>query len=314
MKPLDQPKSVTLPSGSVMPLNGFGTWRAPEEVTAAAVLAALEAGYRHIDCAAIYLNEKAVGEAFSAFLASNPAVKREHLFVTSKVWNSCHAREKVVDACKQSLADLQLDYVDLYLVHFPFSWQFAGLPITEHNWVTRDDQAAIQWGSGVSLEHTWRGMEDCLEQGLVRNIGVSNYSVAQLMDLLQYAKVRPAVNQCEAHVYNTRPQLRQICEQFGVHFTMYSVLGSGKEGPLGDATVARIAELKGATPAQVLLAWGMANGCSVLAKSEKPERVRENFKCETVDLTQEEVKALDALDRQLRVCDMVEYWGFASHA
>lgn len=309
----DQVKTVTLPSGAVMPLNGFGTWKAPREVTTAAVLAALEAGYRHIDCAAIYLNEAAVGDAFSTFF-SRGDVSRSDVFITSKVWNSCHARDNVVKACKQSLRDLQLDYLDLFLVHHPFSWEFAGLPITEDNWVRRDANTNICWGKGVSLEETWRGLEDCIDQGLVRNIGVSNYSAVLLMDLLQYARIKPAINQCECHVYNTRSQLRDICKQFGVHFTMYSILGSGKTGPLGDETVARIAKEKDASPAQVLIAWGLAHGSSVLAKSTHAERIKQNFESEEIELSQKEVKELDALDRELRCCDMVEYWGFASHA
>lgn len=309
----DQKKTVTLPSGSVMPLNGFGTWKAPREVTTASVLAALEAGYRHIDCAAVYFNESAVGEAFSTFF-SRGTVSRSDVFITSKVWNSCHARDKVVEACKQSLRDLQLDYLDLYLVHHAFSWEYTGLPITEENWVRRDADGAICWGSGVSLEDTWRGLEDCVDQGLVRNIGVSNYSAALLADLLQYARFKPAVMQCECHVYNTRWELRGICKQFGVHFTMYSILGSGKTGPLGDDTVARIAKEKGASSAQVLIAWALAHGCSVLAKSTQKERIVQNFESEEIELSEKEVKELDALDREMRCCDQMEYWGFASHA
>lgn len=307
-------KQITLPSGSVMPLNGFGTWKAPADVTTAAVLAALESGYRHIDCAAVYLNEPAIGAAFATFF-SRGTVPRSDVFITSKVWNTCHARDKVVEACKRSLKDLQLEYLDMYLVHHPFSWEFAGLPVTEDTWVKRDGDGNICWGSGVSLEDTWRGLEDCVEHGLVRNIGVSNYSVMLLMDLLQYAKIKPAVNQCECHVYNSRAQLRDVCKQFGVHFTMYSILGSGKEGSLGDTTVARIAKDKGASPAQVLIGWGLAHDCSVLSKSTHAERIKQNFESEAeVQLSQEDMRELDALDRELRCCDMVEYWGFPSHA
>lgn len=312
MKPTGSSQTVTLPSGSVMPLNGFGTWKAPLSETTAAVKAALEVGYRHIDCAAVYMNETAVGEALGAFLADGHA--RDQLFVTSKVWNSCHARDKVVEACKQSIRDLRVGYLDLYLVHHPFAWEFGGLPIGEGNWMLRDGDGSIRWGKGVSLEDTWRGMEDCVRMGLVKNIGVSNYSVTLLMDLLQYCEIRPAVNQCEAHVYNTREELKSVCTQFGIHFTMYSILGSGKEGPLGDATVHRIAKDKGATAAQVLIAWGLAKECSVLAKSSKAKRVRENFGGGAVLLSEEEVKELDGLDRELRVCNMIEYWGFPSHA
>lgn len=304
---------ATLPSGRKMPLNGFGTWKADADATTSAVLAALEAGYRHIDCAAVYLNEAAVGAAFAAFFARGD-VPRSQVFITSKVWNSCHAPDKVVAACEQSLHDLQLDYVDLYLVHHPYAWEYVGLPITEDNWVRRDDAGKIAWGRGVTLEMTWRGMEACVDKGLARDIGVSNYPATLLMDLLQYARIAPAVNQCEAHVYNAREELRHICDQAGVHFTMYSILGSGKEGPLGDAVVASVAKRNGATPAQVLIAWGLAKGCSVLAKSTRKERIAENFDAARVALSEDDVAALDGLERGMRCCDMNEYWGFASHA
>lgn len=306
-------KCVTLPSGNVMPLNGFGTWKASPSETGAAVTAALEAGYTHLDCAAVYMNEADVGEALSSYFASSGRPRSE-LFITSKAWNTCHSKERVVEACKQSLKDLQLDYVDLYLVHHPFNWKFGGLPITEDNWVVRDANGDIEWDKGVSLAETWRGMEEVKRLGLAKDIGVSNYSVLALMDVLNYASIPPAVNQCEAHVYNTRAELRAVCEKYGVHFTMYSVLGSGKAGPLGDATVAGIAKMHGATAAQVLIAWGLAKRCSVLAKSADAKRVKENFGGGAVELSSEEVGMLDALDRKMMVCNMVEYWEFASHA
>lgn len=312
---MTNPKNVQLPSGNDMPLHGFGTWKASNSETTAAVVAALEAGYRHIDCAAVYMNEAAVGLGIDQFLKSHPSVTRSDLFITSKVWNTCHARDRVVEACRQSMKDLRVEYLDLYLVHHPFSWEFGGLPIGEENWVVRDGSGGIDWGKGVSLEMTWRGMEDCVAAGLVRDIGVSNYSVMLLMDLLQYAKIAPALNQCEAHVYNNRKELRDICRKFGVHFTMYSILGSGKEGPLGDATVAEIAGRVEGTGAQVLIGWGLRRGCSVLAKSARAARISENYEGERVGelLTEGELERLDGLDRGLLVCDMREYWGFASH-
>ncbi|KAI0566936.1 aldo/keto reductase [Gracilaria domingensis] len=304
---------VTLPSGKKMPLLGFGTWKAEQGETKAAVLSALNAGYRHIDCAAVYLNEKEVGEAFKEWFATS-GVPRSDLFITSKVWNTMHAPEDVVTACKQSLEDLGLDYVDLYLVHHPFAWKNGGLPITEDNWVVRNDKGGITWAEGVTLEDTWRAMEKCVELGLAKDIGVSNYSVLALMDAMQYARIKPAVNQCEAHCYYQRCELRQVCAMFGVHFTMYSILGSGKKGPLQDEVVARIANEHDATPAQVLIAWGVQTGCSVLAKSANAARIEQNFKAATLKLSAEQVEELGALDRGLMTCNMVEYWGFPSHA
>lgn len=306
-------ESVQLRSGNLMPLNGFGTWKAEQDVTKNAVLNALQVGYRHIDCAAVYLNEKAVGEAFAEAFASG-LVKREELFVTSKVWNSCHDTKKVVEACEQSIKDLGVGYLDLYLVHHPFSWEFGGLPITEESWVCRDEDGKIKWGKGVTLEMTWRGMEECVKQGLCRDIGVSNYSVMLIMDLLQYCSIKPSVNQCEAHIYNTRTDLRSICEEFGIHFTMYSILGSGKEGPLQDKTVEDMAKTKGCSVSGILISWGLHHRCSVLAKSTNEKRIQDNFKASEIELSKEEMAKLDGLDQRLIVCNMAEYWGFASHA
>lgn len=178
----------------------------------------------------------------------------------------------------------------------------------------RDAADAIVWGKGVSLEDTWRGMERCVDEGLVRDIGVSNYSVALICDLMQYARIPPTVNQCEAHVCNTRQELREVCGMFGIHFTMYSVLGSGKEGPLHEQAVKDIAKKVEATQAQVLIAWGLARKCSVLAKSVHLDRICENFAADKVQLDADDLAVLDKLDRKLLVCNMVEYWDFPSHA
>lgn len=219
----------------------------------------------------------------------------------------------MIEACEQTLKDLQLDYLDLYLIHHPYAWAYNGLPIGETTWVKRQPDGAIDFGKGVSLEMTWQAMEKLIDMGQTRAIGVSNYSVALLCDLMQYARIPPAVNQCEAHVCNTRAQLRSVCNDLGVHFTMYSILGSGKVGPLGDAVVREIAEEKGAAPAQILIAWGMARGCSVLSKSTKKERIGKNFGAAKIELEEEELKRLDALDRGLITCNMEEYWQFPSH-
>ncbi|PXF44472.1 Aldose reductase A [Gracilariopsis chorda] len=304
---------VLLPSGKRMPLHGFGTWKAERGETKRAVLAALNAGYRHIDCAAVYFNEKEVGQALKEWFATS-GVSRSELFVTSKVWNTCHATDDVVSACKQSLSDLGVEYVDLYLVHHPYAWKFHGLPISENNWVLRDDKGDITWADGVTLQDTWRGLEKCVHLRLVRDIGVSNYPAVALMDALQYARIKPAVNQCEAHCYYQRKELRDVCARFGVHLSMYSVLGSGKRGPLQDAVVARIGREIGATPAQVLIAWGLHTGCSVLAKSANAGRIAQNFGAQRVALSAAQLRELDALDRGLMTCNMVEYWAFPSHA
>lgn len=147
-----------------------------------------------------------------------------------------------------------------------------------------------------------------------QTIGVSNYSALQLMDLLSYAKIPPAVNQIEGHVNNQRAELRSVCAAYDIHVTMYSVLGSGKEGPLQDPIVKDIAKAHGVSAGAVCIAWALSTGCSVLAKSVTPSRIEENFKADEVELTAEEIKQLEGLERGLLVCNMNEYWGFPAHA
>lgn len=303
-------KSVTLRSGALMPLNGFGTSRLTTEETETA----LAAGYRHIDCAAVYMNEKLVGRAFERHFGRED-VKRSDVFITSKVWNTCHRKDDVVKACRQSLDDLRLDYLDLYLVHHPFSWEFMGLPITKETFLPRCEKTGLLKMSGASLLETWRGMEECQRLGLVRDIGVSNYSVALMADVMNYAEILPSVNQCECHVYNTRVELRSVCEMYNIHFTMYSILGSGKEGLLDDEVVTSIAKSHGATSAQILIAWGISKNSAVLSKSAKRKRMVENLKSENISFSDEEMAKLDALDRKQMIINMANFWGgFPSHA
>jgi diketogulonate reductase-like aldo/keto reductase len=199
-----------------------------------------------------------------------------------------------------------------------FAWEFAGLPITDSTWVKRDasDPYNIAWAApGVTLEDTWLGMEDAHEAGLVKNIGVSNYSASTLMDLLRYAKrVKPAVHQFEGHPMFQRRELVEIGRKYGIHATMYSILGSGKEGPLQDPVIRGIAEKHGVSPAAVCIAWGLSSGdVSVLAKSTNAERIASNFAVEKVKLDAEDLEKIIGLDKGLRTCSMVEYWQFPSH-
>ncbi|KAK1870146.1 hypothetical protein I4F81_012608 [Pyropia yezoensis] len=307
-------KMITLPNGATFPANGFGTWKSEPGKVGAAVKKALELGYRHIDCAAIYCNEQEVGKVFAeVFGGDNPVVKREDVWITSKVWNSCGSKEEVVAACRRSLLDLQLDYVDLYLVHWPANWEHQGLPITETTMGSDADGKPL-WSKTNTLQSKWEGMEECSRLGLAKAIGVSNYSSLILMDLLAYAKIPPVINQIEGHVYNQRPELRAVCEANNIHVTLYSVLGSGKEGPLQDPTVKAIADAHGVSAGSVCIAWALSTGCSVLSKSVTPSRIEENFAAEAVELAAEEVKQLDSLERGMIACNMNEYWGFPAHA
>ncbi|GJD08632.1 Aldose reductase A [Galdieria sulphuraria] len=282
--------AAVLNTGAKVPLVGFGTWKAEPGRVGEAVRTALEAGYRHIDCAAVYGNEKEIGQVFKEIFSSGK-VKRSDVFVTSKLWNTCHKKEHVIEACKQTLKDLQLDYLDLYLIHWPCAFEFAGLPITEENTIPKNKKGEIAFAK-VPLQETWKAMEELQKQGLVKAIGVSNYRIVELLDLLSYCEIVPAVNQIEVHPYNQRKDLKD-----------------GKEGPLQDSVVRSISEKLGKTPAQVLLAWGLQRGTSVIPKSVTPTRIKENLNC-TFKLDSEVVKQIDQLERGQVVCDMREYWGF----
>jgi diketogulonate reductase-like aldo/keto reductase len=244
---------VILNSGESMPLLGIGTWEAPSSDVSRAVETALASGVRHIDCAASYRNEAAVGAALGAVLA-NGRVRREELFVTSKLWNSDHTR--VRDACIASLRALQLDRLDLYLVHWP----------------PRDASAMLE---------TWRQMEALVAEGLVASIGVCNCSVRKLQAIVDAAPaVLPAVNQVEAHPGWRNEELLAYCQSHGVHLTAFAPLGrgaaSGLPSLLESDSVVAVAEALGCTPAQALLRWGLRRGTSVIPKSVTVQRVAEN--------------------------------------
>eukprot|EP00871_Galdieria_phlegrea_P004221 jgi/Galph1/47/GphlegSOOS_G4792.1 len=299
--------AALLNTGNKIPLIGFGTWKAEPGRVGEAVRTALEAGYRHIDCAPVYGNEEEIGKVFKEVFSSGK-VNRSDVFVTSKLWNTCHKREHVFEACKQTLKDLQLDYLDLYLMHWPCAFEFSGLPITEQNTIPLNSKGEIAFAK-VTLQETWKAMEELQKQGLVKAIGVSNFRIVELLDLLSYCEIVPAVNQIEAHPYNQREDLKNFCESRGIHVTAYAPLGSGKDGPLQDPVIRSFAEQLGKTPAQIILAWGIQRGTSVIPKSVTPSRIKENLDC-NFKLEPEILKRIKQLERQQLVCDMREYWGF----
>lgn len=296
-----------LQNGDRMPALGLGTWKSAPGEVGAAVRTALEIGYRHLDCAAIYGNEEEIGEALEAAFADG-VVAREDLWVTSKLWCNRHREEDVVPALRATLADLRLDSLDLYLVHWPVA--------------VREDLTAPESGADMlSLEErpllgTWRGMEACVQQGLARHIGVSNYSAKKLRDH-QVAERPPEVNQVEMHPYLQQPGLKQTADELGVVLTGYSPLGSADrpdtmrkdDDPvlLEDPGVAEIASEAGCTPAQVMLAWALKRGTSVIPKSTNEGRMRENLEAASVELSAAAMERLTALDRHRRYVDGV-FW------
>jgi len=292
-----------------MPIFGLGTWKSDPEKVEQAVITALEAGYRMIDCAAAYGNEKSVGEAFKKVF-SEGKIKREEVFVISKLWNTNHAKEHVEPALRQTLKDLQLDYLDLYLVHFPVSFKHQGIPMKEM--IPRDEKGDIEWG-GVPMAETWAGMEEVHHKGLAKAIGVCNYHLTGLIDLMASAKVKPAVNQVETHPYLSRQDLVRECKKFGIQVMAYSPLGSsasGDKGPMKDFRIEEIAKYNGKNPGQVILRWLTQRGIIVIPKSENPDRIKGNIQIANFRLSDEEMKKIDELNRNEEMSGISEMWKY----
>ena len=299
---------LTFANGDAMPAVGLGTWKAGAREVGAAVCTALEVGYRHIDCAAIYGNEAEIGHALrEAFAAGGPS--REQLWITSKLWNDCHAPEQVRPALERSLADLGLEWLDLYLIHWPVAHRHGVLmPSQGRDLVSLAEQP---------LAATWAAMEELVEAGLVRHIGVSNMGIAKLEQLMATARIRPEHNQVERHPYLQQNALLEFCHQHSIGVTAYAPLGSPPSGspPSGtpspespaslftDPVITAIAKAHGASPSQVLLAWGLATGTAVIPKSVHRDRLVSNLAASQLQLTPADLEAIASCDRHSRFID-----------
>jgi aldehyde reductase len=272
--------TVKLSSGYEMPIFGLGTWRSePDKVTEAVKFALLN-GYKHIDAAWIYENEDEVGAGIRAAMKENPAITRESIFVTTKLWNSFHRPEQVEPAIRDSLKKLGLDYVDLYLIHFPVAWS-----------ETEDEV-------NVTLKDTWLAMENLVKLGLTRSIGVSNYSVQQLEELLGYATILPVTNQSEAHPHYPNEQVYEFGKKHNITFTAYSSLGKvfdGQTSPLDDPKVLEIAKKYKKSPAQLLYRWGLQKGFLLIPKSVNKERIIENTQIFDFEISDSDIAEITSL-------------------
>lgn len=297
-------KTHRLRDGTEIPALGLGTWKSEPEEVYHAVRAALEVGYRHIDCAAIYQNEEEVGRALRDAFAAGDA-KREEVWVTSKLWNDSHRPEHTKPALETSLKKLGLDYLDLYLIHWPVALQHGVLlPSGPEDFVPLSE---------VPLAVTWEGMLALREAGLARQVGVSNFSRRQIERVSDATGATPAVNQIELHPYLQQSRLLEACDTLGVAVTAYSPLGSpdsaafmGRQDDVlltQHPTIVSIAEAHDATPGQVLIAWALARGTSVIPKSVNPGRIAENWGAKELTLTLADMTAIAALDRHERKVD-----------
>jgi alcohol dehydrogenase (NADP+) len=254
-----------------IPALGFGTLIPDTAVTKSATREALDAGFRHFDCAERYRNESEVGEALQAGLAAN-GIARENIFVTTKLWNSNHRPERVEPAFKASLERLQLNYLDLYLIHTPYAFQ----PGDEQD--PRDQNGNVIYDNGVTLLDTWRAMETLVDHGKCRAIGLSDIGLNELLPIYESARIKPAVVQVESHPYLPETELLKFCKEKGIVFLAFAPLGHGmKPGLLEDPVISAIAARVGKTPAQVLLAWAVQRGTALLTTPKSAARARENF-------------------------------------
>jgi alcohol dehydrogenase (NADP+) len=287
--------TLSFANGDRIPALGLGTWKAEPGAIGEAIPEAIRMGYRHFDCAAIYENEAEIGEAFARAFRDG-LVTRDELWITSKLWNNRHLKDDAMPGLKQTLADLRLDYLDLYLVHWPIALKRdVGFPEKGGDFLGPEE---------APLEDTWEAMEEMADAGLCRHIGVSNFSPERMRRFVRDARRAPEVNQVECHPLLAQPDLLAACRECDVLLTAYSPLGSpgaaGKDAELSvlqNPDVRAVADKHDATPAQVALAWAIARGTIAIPKSVNPERQRENLGAAELTLDAGDMGRLDSLDR-----------------
>lgn len=306
-------KKLIFSNGDLMPILGLGTWKSKPGEVYQAVLWAIEAGYRHIDCAAIYNNEIEVGKALNKVL-SEGLVKREDLFVTSKLWNDCHRKEDVKKGLLKSLKDLQLEYLDLYLIHWPVSFKKGvGFAESREQFYTYLD---------VPIGQTWQGLQSVKSDGLVKHIGMSNFNIAKLKEVIAVGGSGPEMNQIEMHPYLRQEELVSFCLSHRIMMTAYSPLGSGDRASsikkadepnlFDDELVKDLAAKYKLTAAQILISFSINRATAVIPKSVNQERIKQNFAAAEVELNKEDMDQLLKIERQYRFIDGTFFTGAKS--
>ncbi len=307
-------QGLALANGATIPRVGLGLWKIDREQTADVVETALKVGYRHLDAACDYGNEAEAGEGIQRALASG-VCRREDLWVTSKLWNTYHAKEHVRPAVERSLKDLRLDYLDLYLIHFPIAQRFV--PFEERyppEWIydPKAESPGIETAP-VTIAETWSAMEGLVKAGLVKQIGICNFGCSLLRDLLNHSTIRPSVLQVESHPYLTQEKLLRYCQSEQIAVTAFSPLGAQSYFSLGMADpseslmnhslIHEVAAIHHRTPAQVLLRWGVQRGTAVVPKSSNEKRLRENLVLFDFELSEAEMRSISRLNRNRRFND-----------
>lgn len=298
----EEMNTATLSNAQKIPTIGFGTWNLKKTVATQAVEQAIETGYRHIDCAMVYENEKEVGKGIQQAIKRG-IVRREDLFITSKLWNTDHGAKYAEQACRKTLADLGLDYLDLYLVHWGVAFEHGG----ELEPLDKNGLAKLSF---VPLQQTWQAMESLVQKGLVKSIGVANYSAPMLIDLLGYATIKPTINQVELHPYFTQDALVAFCKSQKIAVTAYSPLGSTGAIVIHDPVIAVIAKKYDKTPAQVTLRWALQRGTIAIPKTSRSTMIAENFAIFNFELSANDMMAISKLNKNQRVVEPLDWWGF----
>ncbi|KAL7030659.1 hypothetical protein ACKWTF_006743 [Chironomus riparius] len=294
--------TVTLNNGQQFPIVGLGTWNSPAGEVAQAVKDAIDAGYRHIDCAYVYENEHEVGQAITAKIAEG-VVKREDLFITSKLWNTFHDPKEVRGAFEITLKRLNLDYLDLYLIHWPMGY-------VKSDELFPKNEAGQHLHTNFDLLDTYRAMEELVDAGLTKSIGVSNFNIRLVTKIVDNSRIKPVVNQFECHPYLLNKKLREHCKSKNLVVTAYSPLGSpGRpyataedRNILHEPKLKAIAEKYNKSPAQILIRLQIQFGNVVIPKSVTKERIISNIDVFDFELTDEDIKDLESFGYTQRAC------------
>ncbi|XP_047326290.1 D-galacturonate reductase-like [Impatiens glandulifera] len=300
---------VCLNSGQKMPVIGMGTCSFPpagKEATVAAIVEAIRAGYRHFDTAHAYGTESFLGEAVAKSIQLGLIQSRSQLHITTKLWCNFATRDKVVPALKNSLMKLEMDYVDLYLIHWPLGLTREALDLTPP--LPREMIVPLD------MKSVWEAMEETVKLGLARSIGVSNFSIDKLRQILTIASIPPAVNQVEMNPLWRQEKLREYCNEQGIHITAYSPLGAngtmwGDNRILDSDIITDVAKAREKTPAQVALRWVYEHGVSFVSKSFNEKRMRENMEIFDWSLTKEEFEKINTISYQCKGVKLSAFFG-----